>query len=89
VNVFAYSTLRATRCVKSPAVSVEKMFPDRFLTDRHRHSFIEKLKSISNAVFSATCVFLIFGITHNFERLPRSRNISGDRQPILLVDRSL
>ncbi|TNN34216.1 hypothetical protein EYF80_055619 [Liparis tanakae] len=34
VNVFAYSTLSATRCVKRPALSVEKMFPDRFLTDR-------------------------------------------------------
>lgn len=26
-----YSTLRATRCVKSPTVRVEKIFPDKFL----------------------------------------------------------
>lgn len=34
-------------------------------------------------------MFSILGITHNFERLPRWRNISGWRQPILLLDRSL
>ena len=53
--VLPYSTLRATRCVKSPTVSVEKMLPVKFLfvekknrqthtdTQRHTHTpFIEK-----------------------------------------------
>ena len=35
VCVLPYSTLSATRCVKSPTVRVEKMFPDKFL-------FVEK-----------------------------------------------
>ena len=33
----SYSTLRATRCVKSPMDRVEKMLPDKFL-------FVEKEK---------------------------------------------
>lgn len=33
-----YSTRRATRCVKSPAVKVEKIFPDKFLiAEKMRH----------------------------------------------------
>ncbi len=36
-----YSTLRATRCVKSPTVSVEKMLPDKFL-------FAEKRKQVTH-----------------------------------------
>lgn len=46
----AYSTLRATRCVKSPTVSVEKMFPDKFLFAGRKKKTIKQELRLQNFV---------------------------------------
>lgn len=91
--------------MNSPSGNVEKILPDRFLEKKnHTKKHISLTETRYNSLPQSGFLYRAQAghgrsrkhtvccnqhITHSFERLPRSRKISDERQPMRLLDRSL